>query len=290
MQRKFGWLVSIVVLLLASCGSSGSLVSIPGGTPQPLPHFDHIVVVMEENHSASEIIGASNAPYINGLAQGGVLFTDAHAVAHPSEPNYLAIFAGSTFGLTSDDCPQNFSAPNLGGELLGHQLSFVGYSESMPSAGFTDCSSGGNIFAPDYVRKHNPWVNFSDVPASSNQPFASFPSDFTQLPTVAFVVPNEQNDMHSGSVDAGDSWLRTNIDPYAQWASAHNSLLIVAWDEDDGSTSNQVPLIFAGAHLRAGKYGETVTHYDVLRTIEALTGVPFTGNAAQATTIADIWG
>jgi hypothetical protein len=152
-----------------------------------------------------------------------------------------------------------------------------------------DCAYGGSDFDPLYARKHNPWVNFSNVPASANQPFTSFPADFTQLPAVAFVVPNQQDDMHSGSVAAADAWLKHNLDAYAQWAATHNSLLIVTWDEDDGSSSNQIPLIFAGAHVRAGRYNETVSHYDVLRTIEAIEGAAFTGQAAQATTIADVW-
>jgi hypothetical protein len=293
MKRNYHQLSLMVITVLAlfavGCSTSTPLVSTPGGKAQPLPHFDHIVIVMEENHSANEIYQASDAPYIQSLAQQGAKFTDSHGVGHPSEPNYLALFAGSTFGLTSDDCPQSFSAPNLGGTLLSHGMTFIGYSESLPVPGFTDCTAGGNSFTPLYARKHNPWSNFADVPAASNQPFASFPSDYSQLPTVAFVIPNEVNDMHSGSVAAGDTWLQQNLGSYAQWAAQNNSLLIVTWDEDDNSTNNLIPTIFVGAHVHAGSYGETITHYDVLRTVEAIEGLPYTGNAANATTIADIW-
>jgi hypothetical protein len=281
-----------LVMLLVGCGGGGGIgptTTVAGGPAQPLPHFDHIVVVIEENHSYGDIIGSTDAPYINSLAQQGASFTAAYAVTHPSEPNYLALFAGSTFGLSSDDCPQMYTAPNLASALLARGKSFIGYSESMPSAGFTGCTAGGNIFSSDYVRKHNPWVDFTNVPASENQPFTSFPGDYTQLPTVAFVVPNQGDDMHSGSVAAADSWLQQNLGGYVTWAPLHNSLLIIAWDEDDGSAANQVPLIFTGAHLHGGRYAETVNHYSVLRTIEALSGVAYTGQAAQATTIADVW-
>jgi hypothetical protein len=281
-------LLCVLALLLAGCAQGGPTPitsSVPGGTAQPLPKPDHIVVVMEENHTYGEIIGSSDAPYINSLAKAGANFTDAHGVAHPSEPNYLAIFAGSTFGLASDDCPQTYSAANLGSELLAANKTFIGYSESLPNTGFTGCNDNSG----EYARKHNPWVDFTNIPASSNQPFTSFPSDFTQLPTVAFVIPNLQDDMHDGSVAMGDSWLQSNLKAYATWASSHNSLLIIAWDEDDGSAINQTPLIILGAHVHPGNYGETVTHYDVLRTIEALVGMGYTGQAAQATTISDIW-
>jgi phosphatidylinositol-3-phosphatase len=278
-------IAGIALVSLVSCDESASVN--PGGTPQgaaqPLPHYDHVVVVIEENHSYSDIIGSSDAPYINSLAQQGALFTDAHAVTHPSQPNYLALFAGSTFGLTSDDCPQSFSSANLGGELIAQGLTFTGYSEDLPAAGDTSCT------ANDYARKHNPWVNFSDVPADSNQPFSNFPSDYSQLPTVAFVVPNLGNDMHDGSISTGDSWLHDHLDGYIQWTKSHNSLCILTWDEDDGSTDNHILTIFVGAHVHQGQYAETINHYHVLRTIEALTGVSYTSQAANVATIADIW-
>src|SRR5712692_3823287 len=60
------------------------------GTPAraTLPHFDHIVIAIEENHAYSQIIGSGDAPYINSLASQGALFTDSHAIQHPSDPNY----------------------------------------------------------------------------------------------------------------------------------------------------------------------------------------------------------
>lgn len=281
-------------LLLAGCATAGiqlSPTAPSSGTPGlavALPHVDHIVVVVEENHSYDDIMGSDQAPYIQSLAGQAAIFTDAHAVTHPSQPNYLALYAGSTLGVASDDCPQEFSAPNLGADALAHGLTFTGYSESLPQPGYSGCAAG-DPFDQAYVRKHNPWSDFADVPGSSNQPFASFPQDFTQLPAIAFVVPNEQDDMHSGSVAAGDNWLQHNLDAYVRWAPTHDSLLILTWDEDDGSPANHILTLFAGAHLHPGQYGETITHYDVLRTIEALDGLPFTGSAASGRTISDVW-
>src|SRR5580693_7004179 len=98
-----------------------------------VPDYSHIVVVMEENHSYSQIIGSSQAPYINSLASDGALFTNSHAITHPSEPNYMAITSGSTYGLTSDACPFSTSKANIGSEVIAAKLSYAGYSESMPS-------------------------------------------------------------------------------------------------------------------------------------------------------------
>jgi len=293
-RNAAGAMALLAMVVVSGCAgdTGGSVDAAPTGTgsaatggTSTLPHYDHVVVVMEENHSAGEVLGASDAPYINALAQGGAVFANAHGVAHPSEPNYLALFAGSTFGLTSDNCPQSFKGDNLSSALQVNGKTFIGYSESMPSAGFTGCSASGG----DYARKHNPWVNFTNVPAASNQPLGSFPSDYAQLPTVAFVVPNQQNDMHSGSIQTADSWLQTQIDGYTQWAATHNSLLIVTWDEDDGSAANQILTIFSGAHVVPGQVTASITHYDVLRTIENIYGLPYSANAGSAQTISGIW-
>jgi hypothetical protein len=281
-------LVCALLLGVAGCASDTPGTGVSGGTPVPLPHFDHIVVVVEENHGYAQIAGANDAPYINALAAQGATFTNAHAVTHPSQPNYLALFAGSTFGLISDDCPQTLSAPDLGGEALARGLSFAGYSEGLPQVGYTGCEAGGGS-PPRYARKHAPWVNFADVPAQSNRPFGDFPTDFSQLPTISFVIPDQYHDMHSGSIAAGDTWLREQMDPYAMWARTHSSLLIVTWDEDDFSGGNHILTFFVGAHVKPGAYAEKISHYDVLRTIEALAGLPFTRNAAHAMTIADVW-
>lgn len=272
--------------------TEGEARETPGGPLRPLPHFDHIVVLIEENHGYNEIIGSAQAPYLNALAAQGAVFTNSYAVAHPSQPNYIALFAGSTFGISSDACPQTLPGPNLADALRARSLRFTAYSENLPSPGFTGCNAGsvpGQPNTPLYARKHSPWVDFANVPAASNQPFSSFPTDFSQLPEVAIVVPNQRDNMHSGSVAAGDTWLKQHLGAYVQWAITHNSLLIVTWDEDDRSSANHILTFFVGAHIHAGHYGETINHYDVLRTIEALVGVPYTNDAASALTIVDVW-
>ncbi|MFI9274389.1 alkaline phosphatase family protein [Kitasatospora sp. NPDC052896] len=246
----------------------------------------HIVVVMEENHSYDDIIGdTSDAPYINSLASQGALMTQSFAVTHPSEPNYMALFGGSTFGLSSDACPTNEgNTANLGSELLAAGDTFVGYSEDLPKAGSTTCTSGS------YARKHSPWINFSNIPGSDSQPFSSFPTDYNQLPTVSFVIPNLDDDMHNGTINQGDTWLQNNLSSYATWAQQNNSLLIVTWDEDDYTENNQIPTIIVGANVQPGQYSETINHYNLLATLEQMYGLAPVGESANATPITDIFG
>ncbi|HWZ44116.1 MAG TPA: alkaline phosphatase family protein [Candidatus Saccharimonadales bacterium] len=244
---------------------------------------DHVVIVMEENHSFSSIIGSSQAPFINSLAQQGALFTQSFAVEHPSQPNYLDLFSGTNQGITDDSCPHTFSTENLASELTAKGLTFTGFSEDLPSAGSTVCTSGA------YARKHAPWINFSNISTNANQPLTSFPTDFTTLPTISFVIPNQNNDMHDGTIAQGDTFLQQRITGYMQFAQAHNSLLIVTWDEDDNSSSNQVATIFVGPMVKQGQFTETINHFNVLRTLEDLYGLAHVGSAANATAISDVW-
>lgn len=255
------------------------------GAAPDLPRVAHVVLVIEENRSFDVIIGSKDVPYINRLATEGALFTQSYAITHPSEPNYLALFAGDTEGLTDDSCPHAYPGPNLAGELLDKKFGFAIYSEGLPQAGFTGCGSDDRL----YRRKHNPVPNFATVPASANQPFSAFPADFGKLPTVAYVVPNMMNDMHDGSAAQADAWLKQNLDGYLEWAKTHHSLLILTWDEDDGTQNNQIVTLVLGEGVKPGRYDRHLTHYDVLRTLTDMYGLKPIGHGAEAAAIADIW-
>jgi phosphatidylinositol-3-phosphatase len=275
--------------------------------PDILPKYSHIVMVIEENKGYSQVIGNKDAPYINDvLVKQGANLTKMFADEHNSEGNYMWIFSGSNQNVGFNDVIPTrennpaypFTAPNLGEELITAGYTFKGYSEDLPRIGDTISISG------DYARKHVPWISFANVPdgsteaSSSNLQFKQFPKDFNKLPTVSIVIPNLIDDMHSGKpsrrVKDGDEWLRKNIDAYYRWAKTHNSLLIITFDENNdaihyqGLTDpaskqhdirNRIPTIIAGAHVRHGNFSEGagVTHVNLLRTIEAIYGLPKAG-------------
>jgi hypothetical protein len=259
------------------------LAPLESETATALPRPDHTVVVIMENHAYSDVIGNPSAPYIVSLRNAGANFTDSHAVTHPSEPNYLALFEGDTEGLTDDSCPHTYHAANLASVLLASGQTFLGYSESMPAFGYTGCNSG------NYARRHNPWVNYANVPATANLPFNAFPADYGDLPTVAYVVPDLCHDMHDCSVATGDAWLASQLDGYVQWAMSHNSLFILTFDEDNGTATNQIATIFVGPMVQSGDYPTRIDHSSVLRTLEDMYGVPATGKAANTESITAIW-
>lgn len=272
-----------------------------------IPRYDHIVIVIEENHAYGQLIGSANAPFINQLAKDGALFTDSHGIGHPSQPNYLALFSGSTQNVTDDACLDKitpFTTPNLGASLLAHKLSFAGYAQTMPSRGFMGCVSGFHQETAGalYARKHCPWINWigtgaNNIPASVSMPMTAFPKNFSKLPTVSFVIPDMDYDMHNigkpgdvAAIKRGDQWLRAHLTAYAAWAKKHNSLLIVTFDEDDydPNNGNKIVTIFYGDHVKKAEYNEPINHYNVLHTVEAIYGLPSEDNVSAAP-ITDVW-
>jgi hypothetical protein len=260
------------------------------GTPWPadLPVYDHVVIVVEENKDYTQVIGNRAASYINGtLKKEGANLLKMYAEEHHSEGNYFWLFSGSNQGVGFGDAipAQPIAARNLGAELIAAGRSFAGYAEDLPAIGSNETNSG------QYVRKHVPWLSFSNVPngatlaASSNLRFADFPRDYSKLPAVAIVVPNLDHDMHDGSIRAGDTWLQAHIGSYYTWAKQHNSLLILTFDESAHGKAgvsnpaagapedrNRIVTILAGAHIKPGDYAEGagVTHVNLLRTLEAM--------------------
>lgn len=275
--------LAALICLLSLLPSAHGRASVTRRTPATVRPYAHVVVVIEENKSFSTVIGNRDAPYINQLARQGVLFTDAHAITHPSQPNYVALFAGTLGGLADDSCPHELSGPNLASEMLARQRQFVLYSEDLPAAGFTGCAANGGL----YRRKHNPVANWqASLPVAVNQPFSAFSKNFAQLPAVAFVVPNMMHDMHDGTIAEGDAWLKQHLDAYAQWAGRHGSLLLVTWDESDAnSASNRIPMLMVGAGVKPGSSGQYVTHYSLLRSLTDMYGLKPLGDAVTATPI-----
>ncbi len=302
------------VRLLASlllCGTALSPVR-----AQTVPQYDHVVLVIDENKNDTEIRNSALAPYINNvLLPGSADLTHFVAEQHPSQPNYLQFFSGSDQGVKQDGLPGTpaepgtlaapppFHTPNLGREILNSGHTFAAFSESLPSVGFTGEAFSNDPALNEYVRKHNPTVDWQDdtatqasnpnaLPSSVNRAFSDFPTTdagFAGLPSFSLVVPNEQNDMHDGSIQQGDSWLQNNIEPYRQWALSHNSLLIFTFDESDlgalqNDPNNQIITAISGQNVIVGKYTEdaiarfkisqaaspdtAINHYNLLRTIE----------------------
>ncbi|AEV84278.1 acid phosphatase [Actinoplanes sp. SE50] len=243
-------------------------------TPKP----DHVVIVVLENKRYDAIVGPAQTPWITALAGHAANLRDFYAETHPSQPNYLALFSGSTQGVTDDKCPYDLGArPNLARQLIDAGDSFAGYAEGLPRTGWRGCGSAR------YFRRHTPWANFSNVPSSVSRPYSAFPSHYRKLPTVSFVIPDVCDDMHDCSRATGDAWLREHLAKYVTWARTHNSWFVLTFDEDDRTDADHIPAIVIGVGVPAGQYTVRLDHYDLLHSLEKMYGLPYLGAAAART-------
>jgi acid phosphatase len=252
-----------------------------GSTAASVPSFSHIDVIVMENHEYGSIVGNTQAPYLNSLIRHYGLATNDHAVAHPSEPNYLALFAGSTFGV-HDDGVYNLGARNLADQLAAHGRSWHVYAQDLPGPCFLGATSYGGVdlvgAAGWYARKHEPAVSFTDISrVRSRCDRITHLAGFS--PTAAnleLIVPNMTNDMHDGTVAQGDAFLRAFVPRITRSSAFATSLLLITWDE--GSTSlgggGRVATIVISPRVRAGfRSAISHSHYSILRTIEDAWGL-----------------
>ena len=253
--------------------------------------YSHIFVIVMENVGYENVIGSANAPYINNmLLPQATLFTSSFAVSHPSLPNYLALFAGSTLSVVNDNCindtPPNgpFNAPNLYSELTDIGKTTLAYMEDLPYNSYSGCQSGL------YVQRHNPLMYFNaattnNVPYSASVVYNGPYSSSATWPDLTFISPNLVNDMHNGAtvavrVSNGDTWLSRHLPPLITYARSHNGLIILTADENDFGTDQHVPTIVVGDRIAGGQIiTRPITHYNVTKTITDNFGVPAIGDS-----------
>jgi hypothetical protein len=266
----------------------------PSTQPPAIPAFDHIFIIVEENHAYSQIIGNSSAPYINSLANQHGLATNYFAIMNPSLPNYLTLTGGSNFGI-SNDCTTCFvNAPNIVDRLENAGKSWKAYMESMPSACFV--GDAGTL----YRQKHNPFVYYDNIrtdPARCNKivPYSQLAGDLAQTsttPNYVWITPNMCNDMHDCSVITGDTWLKNKLPMIFNspaWTT-QNSLLLITWDEGNRSDNQVATLVIGSAVIPGVKSSASYDHYSLLRTVEEAWGLPpLTTHDGNATPMTDFW-
>ena len=262
-----------------------------------VPPSSHVVVVMEENHSYSSVIGCSCMPYLNSLANQYGLATQYYANTHPSIGNYFMLTTGQII-TNNDSYNTTVTADNLVRHLMTAGKTWKSYAESLPYAGYTGWDTNG------YVKHHNPFAYFSDVVNSSNQkqnlvPFPQFATDLNngQLPDFSFVIPNINNDGHNGTLQQADSWLQTHIAPLlANPTFQQDGLLIIVFDESyDSDTANgggHTAMVVVGPKVAPGMKSTTkYQEQNVLRTVlDSLAVNTYPGAAASAQDMNDMFG
>jgi phosphatidylinositol-3-phosphatase len=264
--------------------------------PGVVPTFNHVYTIVMENEEATSIIGNASAPYINGLARTYGLATNYTAVSHPSEPNYLALWSGSTQGVT-DDGVYNFSS----GTTLADQIETAGRSwhvaaQNVPLGCSTAATaSGGEDGSGNYARKHEPAISWTSV--SGNPVRCANITDFSHFdPNVGnywFIAPNLCNDMHDCSIATGDAYLATFIPKILSSAAfADGGVLFLTWDEGSSGTGGGgkvVTIIVSPLGKPAFSSATAHTHYSLVRTVEDSWAMPCLANACTANSLAEFF-
>ncbi|HEX3629756.1 MAG TPA: alkaline phosphatase family protein [Candidatus Dormibacteraeota bacterium] len=251
----------------------------PAPPPPGVPAFSHVFVIVMENHEYSSVIGSGAAPYINSLAASYGLATNYYAASHPSLPNYLALTAGSTFGIASDCTTCFVGATNIADQVEASGRTWKAYMEDMPSPCYTGASSG------NYAMKHDPFMYYNDIRTDAARcaahvvPFTQFSADMSSgnVPNFVWITPNMCNDMHDCSVATGDSWLRGVVPSITGSAAFRNGgVLFITWDEGsssagccgDSSGGQVATLVISPRAISGYRSGAAENHYGLLRTIE----------------------
>jgi phospholipase C len=259
-----------------------------GQARESRPEIRHVIVIVMENHSTSQVIG--HAPFITALAKRCGLATNYRAITHPSLPNYLAMTSGSIHHIHSDCSPSSCSVrgPNIFSQLSHHGLRWRAYAESMPSA--CDTHTHGL-----YAARHVPAVYYVRVRPHCRRHVRSlgklasgrlhFALHHGHAPAYMFVTPNLCNDMHDCSVATGDRWLARWIPMIVAsptYRHGHTAILLT-FDEGTGS-KNVVPLVVVSRYTPAHALRHRpLSHFSLLRATEHMLGIRrYLGKANRA--------
>lgn len=271
-------LVCLAWFFIAGCGSSAHNFVDPPPSPAAAP-IGHVVLVVEENHSFSEVIGNAAMPYFNSLASTYGLATQYYADTHPSIGNYFMMTTGQIVS-NDDNFAGTVSADNLAREITASGKRWKVYAQSLPAVGYT----GGDQYP--YLRRHDPFSYFSDTAggsASASQivPITELAADIAagSLPDFLFIVPDAQHDGHdcpagmtscteNDELAAADAWLQQNIAPLLASASFQNGVLVVVFDEsaetDTQHGGGHVAMVIAGSPLKNGFQSGTLMQHETL--------------------------
>jgi phosphatidylinositol-3-phosphatase len=307
------WLAAVVLAgcpLAVGCSSSSvaSSVTAPAtgtatapatGAASPgtaaLGHLRKVLVIMEENHSIEQVF-PGGMPYLWSLARRYGYASDWNDVGHPSLPNYLAIFGGSSFDMPADCAPSpgcTYPGPTVFGQALSRGETAKAYEESMSQP----CSSDGG---EGYDVNHNPWAYFpsetascksDDVPAGTPAAGALV-SDIRNgsLPTVGMITPNLDHDGHNGTLAQADAWLQGWIPVLMSgpdWRTGRLAIVVVF---DEGETTEQVPFVLIAQGISGVKMSAPVNHYALTRLLDQFIGAPPLRQANTATDVGSLFG
>lgn len=258
----------------------------------PVPQSQHVWIITEENHSYEDVFGNPDMPYFNSLANTYGLASQYYSTQHNSLSALMWFVAGEEV-TSNDNNTSCFDVDNVVRHLLAQNFTWKAYEEDLPYAGFMGLSYA------NYVRRHNPLINFTDV-CNTDQQYNSVP--FSQLaldmqnnatPNYVYITPNLQHDAHDGTLALADQWLSQQVPSILgrpEFQPGGDGILFIVWDEGDldknGNPDNRcsanisagcggrIATLVVGPQVRPGLQSETLySHPNLLSTVCAVMGL-----------------
>jgi hypothetical protein len=280
--------------------TSGAKTASPCGTTTTAHAYKHVIWIWFENHSYSDIIGNSDAPYFNTVASECGLATNYHNLSHPSLPNYVGATSGlAVAGLIrfSPDCNPAGFCTTPAASIFGQGETWKAYEESMPS----NCHKADS---GDYAVRHNPPAYFTSLAncQANDVPYTQLAADLggNTLPAFSFITPNLISDMHDGTVAQGDAWLSGNLPAILNSPeyTSGSTAIFITFDEGSGDSPGEncsvntsdgschvVTIVISPSTPAGARSSTLLNHYSLLATTERLLGLPLLGQAASAATM-----
>lgn len=257
---------------------------------QVAPAFKRVMVVILENTDYGDALAQ---PFLGELAKGGALLAQSYAVTHPSQPNYIALIAGTFSGVVSND-PVDLAWRHIGDLLEAQGKTWKVYAQAYPGNCFLGAKRG------TYVRKHVPFLSFTNVQTSARRcanvveaSVLKHDIDNRGLPNYALYIPDMRNDGHATGIEFADRWLARAFGALIKdRAFMKDMLLVVTFDEARNDRGpNHIYTAFLGDAVRSGTVAKKrYDHYSFLRTIEDAFGLGTLGkNDASASPITGVW-
>lgn len=279
----------------ASPVSSPTTTSPSSASPAGIPAFSSIWIIVLENHDYADVVDATDMPYLRGLIDRYGLAESYFGVARPSQPNYFALFSGSTHGVTDNDS-HDIDAPNVADQIEASGRTWREYAENVPPGCFTGSrSEGGRDGAGEYVRKHAPAISFTSI--STNPTRCAFIEDMTAFrpgkADFTLIVPNQCHDAHDCPLREADAWLAEHVPSIIESEQFRSDgVLFITFDEDAGDDpgGGHVATIVVSPLVAAGTRSSVrYDHYSLLRTIEDAWGLDCLAKACEAISMADFF-
>jgi chitodextrinase len=316
-------LLAMVALTLGSADRADAAASstTPCVSAPPPPHWNHVILLMFENHTWDQVIGAKDsrgnllAPYITDLASkcGGSYSGTTGATPtnnwhdanykvdgsfdgdYNSKPSYAVLTNGqsaSVTGLVDDTYGTVANVDNIFNEARAAGLDAKSFYDGPSST--TPCASSN--FDGGY---HDPIRYYTDLGGQSSDPTTycnthdKTLTDFSTalnggtLPAFSVILPTNGENMHDttvSSIQTGDSWAKNflpSVLDSAQYKSGDTAIFFL-WDEETAIPNVLIaPSVIAGARVPTLS-GNPVSHFSALRTFEEMLGLPLLGDAGKA--------